>query len=95
MDSEETDEDLLAAAREALREGERLAAEVRELVDKRDADLVAYQVQLGRALRKWQRHEAANELRSLLQAHAAQGGKAGAAALEQLTADDPWWSERR
>ena len=94
MSRDEIDEDLLAAAREALREGERLAAEVRDLVAKRDADLVAYQVQLGRALRKWHRHEGADELRSLLQTHAAQGGKVGTAALEQLSAEDPWWSER-
>jgi hypothetical protein len=95
MSTDEIDDDLLAAARDALREGERLAEEVRELIDKRDADLVAYQVQLGRALRKWKRHEGAAELRSLLQTHAAQGGKAGAGALEQLAAEDPWWSERK
>ena len=94
MNGDELDEDLLAAAREALREGEKLDAEVRELIEKRDADLVAYTVQLGRALRRWERHEGATELRRLLQSQAAQGAKTGAGALEQLVDGDPWWSER-
>jgi hypothetical protein len=89
------DEDLLAAAQEAFRETEQLIAQAGELTAKRDADLVDFEVQLGRALRKGGRDEGACELRSLLQKHAAQGGRAAVGALERLAEEDPWWSEGR
>ena len=91
---DDIDDDLLAAAQAAARENEKLTAQVRNMIEKRDADLVDFEVQLGRALRKGQRHEGARELRAVLQKHAAQGAQVAIDSLDRLADGDPWWSER-